>query len=70
MTAAHNICRVSADLGHIPDYKFTKSRSGLNGEEYFVAELELQATFQGGEINWKLIFDGEEYGSAIVSYDK
>lgn len=54
----------------MPDSKFTKSRSGVNGEEYYVAELQLEATFSGGEIHWKIVFDREEYGIATVSYDK
>ena len=69
-TAAYNVCRVSANLSHIPDSKFTRARSGVNGEEYFTAELELEATFSGGEIHWKLIFDRQDHGLATVSYDK
>ncbi|KAH8659361.1 hypothetical protein BGZ60DRAFT_382721 [Tricladium varicosporioides] len=68
--SAYNICRVSADINHVPDSKFTRTRSGINGEEFFVAEVKLEATFSGGEIDWKIFFDREEYGTATVSYDK
>jgi hypothetical protein len=54
----------------VPESKFTRTRSGIGGEEYFVAEFKLEATFAGGEINWKIIFDGREFGVATVSYDK
>ncbi len=47
-----------------------RARSGLGQEEYFIAEFKLEATFAGGIIDWKLIFDGKEYGSVTVSYDK
>ena len=46
-----------------------KARSGLNQEEYYIAEFKLEATFIGGMIEWKLIFDGKAYGSVSVSYD-
>jgi hypothetical protein len=46
-----------------------KVRSGLNQEEYYVAEFKLEATFIGGTIEWKLIFDGKEYSSVSVNYD-
>lgn len=67
---AYNVCRVVADLSSVPDSKFARARSGLGGEEYFIAEFKLEATFVGGMIDWKFIFDGQEYGSVSVSYDK
>lgn len=69
-TGAYNVCRVTADLSTVPDSKFTRARSGLAGEEYFIAEFKLEATFVGGMIDWKFIFDGKDYGSVSVSYDK
>lgn len=35
-----------------------------------IAEFKLEATFSGGNIDWKFIFDGKEYASVSVSYDK
>lgn len=54
----------------MPESKFTRARSGPQGEEYFIAEFKLEATFVGGMIDWKFIFDGKDYGSVSVSYDK
>ena len=47
-----------------------RARSGLDGEEYFIAEFKLEATFVSSIISWNLIFDGKDYGSVQVSYDK
>ena len=66
----YSICRVSADLSTVPESKFMRARSGLGQEEYFIAEFKLEATFSGGWINWKLIFDGKDYGVVSVSYDQ
>ncbi len=46
-----------------------KARSGLGQEEYLIAEFKLEATFVGGMIDWKLIFDGKAYGTVTVTYD-
>jgi hypothetical protein len=67
---AYNICKVQADLSTVPESKFTRARAGLSGEEYFIAEFKLEATFSGGMIEWNFIFDGKSYGSVSVSYDK
>lgn len=67
---AYNICTVRADLSTVPEYKFVRARSGLGGEEFLIAEFKLEATYAGGNIDWKFIFDGKEYGSVTVSYDK
>ncbi|ORY18798.1 hypothetical protein BCR34DRAFT_472752 [Clohesyomyces aquaticus] len=68
--SAYVICRVRADLSKVPESKFTRARSGLGAEEFLIAEFKLEATFEGGNIDWKFIFDGKEYGSVSVSYDK
>ncbi|KUJ23235.1 uncharacterized protein LY89DRAFT_574266 [Mollisia scopiformis] len=65
---AYNICRVSANLNDVPDSKFPRCRSGLNSEEYMVAEFKLEATFADDRINWKVIFHGKEYGATSISY--
>ncbi|KAF2463990.1 actin-like ATPase domain-containing protein [Lindgomyces ingoldianus] len=67
---AYNICRVRADLSTVPESKFARARSGLGAEEFLIAEFKLQATLCGGNIDWKFIFDGKEYGTVSVSYDK
>lgn len=67
---AYNICRVTADLSTVPESKFMLARSSPHSDEYFIAEFKLEATFVGGMIHWKLIFDGQEYGSVSVSYDR
>jgi hypothetical protein len=46
-----------------------KARSGLSQEEYYIAEFKLEATFLGGMIEWKLVFDDKEYASISVKYD-
>jgi hypothetical protein len=69
-TGAYNICKVEADLSTVPDSKLMRARSGLGQEEYFIMEFKLEATFVGGMIDWKFIFDGKEYGSVSVSYDR
>ena len=46
-----------------------KARSGLSQEEYYIAEFKLEVTFLGGMTEWKLVFDGKEYGSVSVSYE-
>jgi hypothetical protein len=61
---------VEADLSAVPEHKFMKARSGPTGEEYYMAELKLEATFVGGNLDWKFIFDGKVYSSISVSYDK
>lgn len=43
--------------------------NSLDGEEHFIAEFKLEAKFIGGEITWKFIFDGKEYGNVKVSYN-
>jgi hypothetical protein len=70
LAGAYNICRVRADMSTVPESKFARARSGLDGEEFLVAEIKLQATFVAGMINWVFIFDGKEYGSVSVSYDQ
>jgi len=65
----YNVCKVSADLSDVPDHKFMRARSGIKGEEFFIAEFKLEATFLGGNVDWKFIFDGKEYGSVSTSYD-
>jgi hypothetical protein len=52
----------------MPKSKFMKA-SGFGQEEYYIAEFKLEATFMGGMIEWKLLFDGKEYGSVSTSYD-
>ena len=59
-----------ADLSSVPESKFTRARAGISGEEFFIAEFKLEATFVGGMIDWQFIFDGKAYGSVSVSYDK
>jgi hypothetical protein len=54
----------------VPEHKFMKARSGLGQEEYFIAEFKLEATFSGSVLDWKFIFDGQEYAAVSVSYDK
>jgi hypothetical protein len=67
---AYNICRVVADLSAVPESKFMRARTGLSGDDFFIAEFKLEATFVGGMIDWQFIFDGKAYGSVSVSYDK
>jgi len=45
-----------------------KMRSGI-GEEHLVAEFRLEAKYAGGNISWRMIFDGKEYSSVNVSYN-
>ena len=44
-------------------------RSAATGEEFYEIDFRLVATFQGGTIYWKLIFQGKEYGSTTISYE-
>ncbi|KAF2685161.1 actin-like ATPase domain-containing protein [Lentithecium fluviatile CBS 122367] len=67
---AYNICRVRADLSDVPTHKFARARSGLGREEFLTAEFRLEATFVDSQIKWVFVFDGQEYGSVTVSYDK
>jgi hypothetical protein len=60
---------VKADLSDVPLSRFTKSRTGLVGPEYYSAEFKLQAEFVGGNIEWSFIFNGNSYASVNVSYD-
>jgi hypothetical protein len=69
LLAAYNVCRLTADLSTVPDSKFVRARAGISGEEFFIAEFKLEATFTGGMIDWHFIFDGKSYGSVSVSYD-
>lgn len=46
-----------------------KARSGLTQEEYYIAEFKLEATYVGGTIDWKLVFDDKEYASVSINYD-
>lgn len=69
-TKTYNICKVTANLDAVPESKFVKCRSGLGGEEYFVAEFTLEATMLGAEIKWAFIFDGKLYSSVTVDYSK
>jgi hypothetical protein len=69
LLAAYNVCRLTANLSTVPDSKFVRARAGVSGEEFFIAEFKLEATFTGGMIDWNFIFDGKSYGSVSVSYD-
>lgn len=66
----YNICKVTADLSDVPLTKFIKTRTGLKGQEYYVAVFDLVMTFSGGMIEWSFVFDGKSYGSVSVSYDQ
>ncbi len=63
------VCRVRADFSDIPLSRFPKSRNPRTGKEYYEVEFKLQAKFQGGNITWRLLYEGQEWGSTTVSYD-
>ncbi|KAM7198281.1 hypothetical protein V8F33_005072 [Rhypophila sp. PSN 637] len=68
--AAQVICKVRGDFNDVPLSSFPKSRSATTGREYYEVDFKLEATFLGGEITWKLLYKGREYGSTSVSYDE
>ncbi|CAM1509097.1 Fc.00g028360.m01.CDS01 [Cosmosporella sp. VM-42] len=64
------ICRVRADFSDIPVQRFPKSRNPKTGEEYFEVEFKLEAHFKGsGEIVWRMLYKGQEWGSTTVTYE-
>jgi len=64
------ICRVRANFSDIPLGRFPKSTNPRTGKEYYEVDFTLQARFQGGEITWRLLYQGQEWGSTTVSYDE
>jgi hypothetical protein len=64
------ICRVRADFSDIPISRFPRARNPKTGKEYFEVEFKLEARFQGGYIIWRLLYQGQEWGSTTVSYDE
>lgn len=64
------VCKVRADFSDIPVSRFPRSRNPKTGKEYFEVEFKLRATFQGGNITWQLMYEGQEWGSTTVSYDE
>ncbi len=63
------ICRVRADFSDIPVHKFPRARNRETGEDYYEVDFKLEARFRAGEIAWRLLFKGQEWGSTTVSYD-
>ncbi|KAH0564764.1 hypothetical protein GP486_001847 [Trichoglossum hirsutum] len=63
------LCTVKADLSDVPESKFMRARTRLGGEEYFVAEFKIELLVDNSRLKFFLVFDGEEYGSAVPNFD-
>ena len=63
------MCRVKADFSDIPVGQFKRLKNRKTGKDYFEVDVELQARFQGGDLTWRMMWKGKEWGSTTVSYD-
>ncbi|KAH8898759.1 actin-like ATPase domain-containing protein [Thozetella sp. PMI_491] len=63
------ICKVRANFSDIPVSRFPRMRNPKTGQEYYEVDFKLEARFVGGELTWRLLFEGKEWGSTTVSYD-
>lgn len=63
------VCRVKADFSDIPVGQFKRLKNRKTGKDYFEVDVELQARFQGGDLTWRMMWKGKEWGSTTVSYD-
>ncbi|EJT68732.1 hypothetical protein GGTG_13697 [Gaeumannomyces tritici R3-111a-1] len=63
------VCTVHADMTNVPIETFEKEMNFLTGVSYYEATFELEAQFQGGNITWRCLYQGQEVGSTTVTYD-
>lgn len=64
------VCRVTAEFSDIPVSQFARMKNRRTGKDYFEVDFKLEARFQGGELVWRLLWKGKEWGSTTVSYDE
>ncbi len=63
------VCKVRSDFSDIPVSKFPRMRNPKTGKAYFEVDFQLEANFKGGELNWRLLWKGQEWGCTTVSFD-
>ncbi len=50
--------------------KFPRMRNPKTGKDYFEVDFQLEARFKGGELSWRLLWKGQEWGCTTVSFDE
>lgn len=63
------LCTVKADFRDIPVSKFMRARARNGGQEYYIASFSIEVLVDNSTLKFFLMFEGEEYGSVIPTFD-
>ncbi|RYP73513.1 hypothetical protein DL771_003552 [Monosporascus sp. 5C6A] len=61
------LCRVEADISHIPESQLTQRR-GADGNLYYVVDAKLEAVYHSASTSWTLIHKGQRYNTVKAEY--
>ncbi|RYP52061.1 hypothetical protein DL768_002744 [Monosporascus sp. mg162] len=61
------LCKVEADISHIPENQLTQKR-GVDGNMYYVVDIKLEAIYHSASTSWTLIHKGQRYNTVKAEY--
>ncbi|RYP14822.1 hypothetical protein DL765_006123 [Monosporascus sp. GIB2] len=61
------LCKVEADISHIPDSQLTQKR-GVDGNMYYVVDAKLESVYHSASTSWTLIHKGQRYNTVKAEY--
>ncbi|KAM7213914.1 chaperone protein DnaK [Rhypophila decipiens] len=61
------LCRLNADLSHIPEHLLEK-RQGADGRIYYKVRCQIESVYLSASTQYTLIYDGQRYDSVTAEY--
>ena len=62
-----HLVTVKADLSRLP-LESLEQKTGVDGEEYYKIEYEVEVTYYSAHTKCELIYDGKNYGAVKAEY--